>query len=354
MAVDGDSKSRLPYPFNEDLSPVLRRLNRRTERGRQQLANDPVTAAYLAAALRLVERHLGPRPTATTTPSGTPGTPGTPGTRANGDAAAAERSLFGFLTQRAVAAEVAANPDPFPRRGSVSTLRTSWRTQSDFLADLLGFVLWTGYYPASYAGLLDSAAEQLAESEDFAEAVQEVAYNATDHLLAMVTFRIQLAASITADEDRAVRAVLAAKYERGQAIWGGIYTRMMTARGLQLREGITIGQMADILTAMVEGTALRAMAEGPDTRVLDPPNKRGLLSTAAMALIAGCMEPKGREDGLSLVQAVNALAATSARDQTRMPDRPPPAPIPAQTPTPTPTPAQTPTPPPPAPPTPDP
>ena len=312
MAVEGDAKSRLPYPFNEDLSPVLLRLNRRTDRGRRQLANDPVTAAYLAAALRLVERHLGPRPTATTTPSGPPGP------RTNSDAIVAERSLFGFLTQRAVAAEVATNPDPFPRRGSVSTLRTSWRTQSDFLADLLGFVLWTGYYPASYAGLLYGGAEQLAEGADFAAAVQEVAYNATDHLLAMVSFRIQLAASISADEDQAVRTVLAAKYERGQAIWGGIYTRMMAARGLQLREGITIGQVADILTAMVEGTALRAMAEGPDTRVLDPPNKRALLSTAALGLICGCMEPKGREDGLSLAEAVNAMAAVNPPDQERI------------------------------------
>ena len=310
MAVEGDPKARLPYPFNEDLSPVLLRLNRRTERGRRQLANDPVTAAYLAAALRLVERHLGPRPAAATTPSGAASD--ADARRASGETVPPERSLFGFLSQRAVAAEVATNPDPFPRRGSVSTLRTSWRTQSDFLADLLGFVLWTGYYPASYAGLLDGAAEQLAEDADFATAVQEVAFNATDHLLAMVTFRIQLAASIGADENTAVRTVLAAKYERGQAIWGGIYTRMMAARNLQLREGITIGQMADILTAMVEGTALRAMAEGPDTRVLDPPNKRGLLSTAAMALLCGCMEPKGAEDGLSLTDAVNAIAAAGS------------------------------------------
>jgi hypothetical protein len=305
MAVEGDSKARLPYPFNEDLSPVLLRLNRRTERGRRQLANDPVTAAYLAAALRLVERHLGPRPAAATTPSSSSGAAG-------GEAGAGERSLFGFLSQRAVAAEVATNPDPFPRRGSVSTLRTSWRTQSDFLADLLGFVLWTGYYPASYAGLLSGAAEQLAEGEDFAVAVQEVAFSATNHLLAMVTFRIQLAASLGADENPAVRAVLAAKYERGQAIWGGIYARMMEARGLQLREGITIGQMADILTAMVEGTALRAIAEGPDTRVLDPPNKRGLLSTAAMALLCGCMQPKGNSDGLSLAEKVNAMGAAGS------------------------------------------
>ncbi|HWG22578.1 hypothetical protein [Actinospica sp.] len=298
MAVDGDLKSRLPYPFNEDLSPVLIRLNRRTERGRLQLANDPVTAAYLAAALRLVERRLGPRSEEEA------------GER---DPAAAERSFFGFLTQRAVAAEVAGNPDPLPRRGSVSTLRTSWRTQADFIADLLGFVLWTGYYPASYTSLWDGAAEQLAEADDFAEAVQEVAYNATAHLLAMVTFRIQLAASIGAQDDPAVRGVLAAKYERGQAIWGGIYTRMMTARGLQLREGISLGQLADILTALVEGCALRAMAEGPETRVLNVADKRGLLSTAALALLAGSMEPKGLEDGLSLAESINAMAAAGRK-----------------------------------------
>jgi len=291
MAVDGDAKSRLPYPFNEDLSPVLLRLNRRTERGRRQLANDPVTAAYLAAALRLVERRLGPRSEPASPPQPT-----------------AERSFFGFLTQRAVAAEVAGNPDPFPRRGSVSTLRTSWRSQSDFIADVLGFVLWTGYYPAAYMGLWDGGAEQLAEGEDFADAIQEVAYDATDHLLAMVTFRIQLAASIGAQDDPEIRSVLAAKYERGQAIWGGIYTRMMTARGLRLRDGMSLGQLADVLTALVEGCALRAMAEGPETRVMDAANKRGLLSTAALALVSGCMEPKGHEDGLSLAEHVNAMA----------------------------------------------
>jgi hypothetical protein len=125
----------------------------------------------------------------------------------------------------------------------------------------------------------------------------------------MVTFRIQLAASIGAQDDPAVRAVLAAKYERGQAIWGGIYTRMMAARGLELREGISLGELADILTALVEGCALRAMAEGPETRVLDVESKRGLLSTAALALVAGAMRPKCRDDGLSLAESVNAMAA---------------------------------------------
>jgi hypothetical protein len=294
----GDVKSRLPFPFNEDLSPVLLRLNRRTERGRRQLANDPVTAAYLAAALRLVERTLGPR-----APAG-PAHGGAPGGRGPGEA---EHSLFGFLSQRSVAAEVAGNPDPFPRRGSVSTLRASWRTQSDFVADLVGFMLWTGYYPSAYAETLRAGADRLAEAPDFAAAVQDLAFAITEHLLAMVSFRIQLAASLGADEDPAVRAVLAAKYERGQAIWGSIYGRMIAARGLKLRPGVTLNQLTDILTATVEGCGLRAVAEGPDACVLDRANRRSLLSIAALAVVRGCLEPKDAEDGLSLADAVNAL-----------------------------------------------
>lgn len=39
-------KQQLPYPYNQDLSKILRSLNRRTPFARRRLANDPVTAAY--------------------------------------------------------------------------------------------------------------------------------------------------------------------------------------------------------------------------------------------------------------------------------------------------------------------
>ncbi|HZC42511.1 MAG TPA: hypothetical protein VE343_17665 [Streptosporangiaceae bacterium] len=53
-------KQELPYPYDQDLSKVLRGLNRRTPFGRRRQANDPVTAASLVAAVRLIQRHLGP------------------------------------------------------------------------------------------------------------------------------------------------------------------------------------------------------------------------------------------------------------------------------------------------------
>src|ERR1035437_3281659 len=130
-------KSQLPFPYNKDLSSVLTHLNRRTAAGRSRLANDPVTAAYLSAAMRLIERHLGP---------GAERTPLDPD-----DENSFTRPLLAFLSQRAVAAEVSNNPHPFPRIGSASTLRATWETTSDFVADLLSFGLLPEQYPVTVA-----------------------------------------------------------------------------------------------------------------------------------------------------------------------------------------------------------
>jgi hypothetical protein len=59
MSERNELKQRLPFPYCHDLSQILRSLNRRTRRGRERIANDPVTAGYLASAIRLVKRYLG-------------------------------------------------------------------------------------------------------------------------------------------------------------------------------------------------------------------------------------------------------------------------------------------------------
>ncbi|GII62544.1 hypothetical protein Skr01_26290 [Sphaerisporangium krabiense] len=106
--VPSPLRTRQPYPARV-LSDGAARVVR------QAVANDPVTAAYLAAAMRMIERHLGP---------GAERVPVDPE-----DENSLARPLFGFLSQRAVAAEVAGNPVPFPQVGNVSTLRSTWRSR---------------------------------------------------------------------------------------------------------------------------------------------------------------------------------------------------------------------------------
>ena len=53
-------KRNLPFPYDQDLSQVLRHIKRRTPAGRVRLANDPLTASYLRAGKLLLDQHLGP------------------------------------------------------------------------------------------------------------------------------------------------------------------------------------------------------------------------------------------------------------------------------------------------------
>jgi len=297
MGDEPTLKQQLPYPYNQDLSQVLTRLNRRTTLGRQGLANDPVTAAYLAAAMRLVRRHVGP-------PDDVIGTEGN-------EAPEFDRSLLGFLTQRAVAAEIANNPDPFPCRGNVSTMRSIWRTQSDFVVDLLSFAFWPGYYPESYQQTRANGAEQLAGGASVADAVEDLAYRITQAIEESAPFGLQLVAIASAGRNEDARLALEGKYARAHCLWKQVYAEFIQARGLRLREGMTLDQLTSILTSMIEGSMMRAISD-PSAGILDHVEHRSLLGTAAIALLNGCLEPADAPDGRSIRDALEDKVNTKA------------------------------------------
>ena len=71
-----------------------------------------------------------------------------------------------------------------------------------------------------------------------------------------------------------------------------------------------------MLAALADGLALRALAD-PTARVVDHDQRRCLLGTASLALIAGCLEHPDHSDGLSLEQVVRALTCAPAADAIR-------------------------------------
>jgi len=162
MSNDDSLKKQLPFPYDQDLSKVLTHLDRRTPSSRERLANDPVTAAYIAAAVRLVGRHLGPDPKRVLVDPN--------------DLNSLARPLLSFVSLRAVADEVSENPDPFPRQGNVSTMRSTWKSHSDFIADLVNFVVWPGNHPRNFYDEIDARAKSLLEGPDAVDAVHDLAY----------------------------------------------------------------------------------------------------------------------------------------------------------------------------------
>jgi len=283
-------KDQLPFPYNKDLSGVLTHLDRRTPFHRDRLANDPVTAAYLAAAMRLAGRYLGPDP------DRTPADPR--------DENSLERPLLSFLSQRAVTAEVANNPDPFPRQGSVATLRSRWKSQSDFIADLINFAMWPGNYPPGFYDEVASGADRLLEGPDMVNAVHDLAYlNVRD--AAMPALRLGFAAMTMAEGDAVIGEAIAGSCTGFLEPWKEVYAALLSARGLQLRPEITLDDVANLLAAIVDGLALRSLGD-PSGGLIDHERKRTLLGTAALAVIHSLLERTDQADGMTLEQAVHA------------------------------------------------
>jgi hypothetical protein len=293
--VDGKQtlKQQLPYPYDQDLSPILRRLDRRTPASRTRLANDPVTAAYLAAGMRLIERHLGP---------GVKRLAVDPD-----DQASIERPLVSFLSQRAVAAEVNNNPDPFPQMGNVPTLRCTWRSHSDFIADLLRFGLWSQYQPNHCdAKEVTELICQEIEGPSFVDAVHGVAYWDLMTLIDRPRFRLELVATATAEGDDVIQKAMAESYDAIIDMWKDICTEVLRARKLRLRAGITLEDFVGLLAAVTEGVALRALAD-PNAGLIDHANQRSLLGTATLALIRGCVQRSDDPDDLTLELAIHTM-----------------------------------------------
>ena len=301
MEHEPSLKHLLPHPFNQDFSDVLLHLDRKDDLRRERLANDPVTAAYLAAAVRLVRRQLGP------------GTDPAMPTR-QGEDDTVDRPLLGFLSQRNVAKEVENNPFPFPARGSTAVMRERWKLQSHFLADLISFVLWTAYYPEQYKDVIANGAENLVRGQDFAHAIVDFTYRVCCTIVSAVSFRLQLVAVATINGDDALRQALTGKYQRGVRLWSQVYAEFIEARGLRLRPGISLTDFTNILTAMLEGIVIREISD-PDAMIIDHERQYSLLSTAALALVNGCLEPAGQSDGRSLIESVNDLVTRASPTQ---------------------------------------
>lgn len=299
-------KQQLPYPYNQDLSRVLRGLKRRnpiTRRSKQ--ANDPVTAAYLAAAVRLIQRHLGPGAIRTADDGDDPDS--------------IQRPLLGFLSQRAVAREVDRNPPPFPRVGRPSTMRERWRLQSHFIADVLRFGLWAWQYPAEHQDEVSDAKDEVIRGPDPVRGLHRLCYWTMTSLLGTPMFRLGLIAAAEAEGDPVIGEAISGRHRENGTLWKDFYEEFLLSRGLRLRSGITLDDCDILLAAAADGLALRALAD-PAAPIADSARRRCLLGTAALALIAGCAESADDGDGMALEEAVRAMMSGPAAGSGRKPE----------------------------------
>jgi hypothetical protein len=286
-------KQELPYPYNQDLSKVLRGLNRRTSFSRRRLANDPVTAAYLAAAVRLIQRHLGPGASRRTADPD--------------DRDSIERPVLGFLSQRAVAAEVGRNPPPFHRVGRVSTMRERWPHQSAFVADVLRFGLSAShYYSGVHEDEVTDAIGQIVSGQNAVRGIDHLSSLMMARLMTSPMFRLGLVAAAEAEGDPVIREAISERHGEARPMWRKRCEDFLRSRDLRIRPGITIDDCIVLLSALADGLAMRALAD-PSAHPLDHGGERSLLGMGALALIVGCLQNCGGDESRSVEQAVSDL-----------------------------------------------
>ncbi|HWM38330.1 MAG TPA: hypothetical protein VNS49_14555 [Streptomyces sp.] len=279
------NKRGLPSPYQQDLSGVLRNLRRFTPLGRRLQANSRETAALLAAGMRLLDRHFGP------------------GTQQRVNSGFL---LLGPLSLRKVAEEFNRNPPPFIRHGNgEALLRGRWTPHSNFIIDLLNFALWRENYRPEYRKQRKANIERLVRGPDFAGAVHEVAHRHAAEGVDLPQVRLSLALMAAAEGDDEVRRIISAVYVDYLGSWKQLYATVMRARHLRLREGLTLDDLADVLSAANDGMTLRAIGD-PGAGVVDHDNDRSLMGSVALAVIYAFLEPDEDASGLTLEQAVAA------------------------------------------------
>lgn len=66
---------------------------------------------------------------------------------------------------------------------------------------------------------------------------------------------------------------MAESYRGGLEPWKQLYAEFLKSRGLQLRPGLTVDDLASLLSAMAEGVLTRAMGD-PASNVIDHSKQR--------------------------------------------------------------------------------
>lgn len=276
---DSEAKRRLPTPYDRDFSGVLQHLNRTS------LANHPLTASFLCAGKRLLDQHLGP------------------GGHCRCAAGRHDNpSLLGFLSQRNVVETLAGIPKQFPRAASQRALRDRWEPHSNYIADLVRFVVWEEVYRPGSEQYLQTVAARLVDDEDFLMVVQEIAYSHTSEGTELTSVRFTLALMIAAEGDDHITQAIRDAYRTYLGSWADVYEKVMSARGLRLRNGVKLETLVNALSVVTDGSILRAVVDPAD--VLDHDNQRSLMGSITLAILNSFLVRADESDDLTLEQAV--------------------------------------------------
>ncbi len=266
--------------MNDDLGDVLGHLNRSTRGGQRQLANHPLTRAYLEAGLRLLEAEFFAEPADDERPEPRP---------------------FLGMSRDQVVKEVAHGPPELPQQGNPGSLRDRWPYFSDYLADLIRYALRADRW-GDHTELAEQAATAVGD-DNLSAVAHEIAYRQLGVMTDDTATRFQFLVTAFADRDPVVAGALSSIYHEITDAWRPVLAELLRTRGLPLRPGLSLDDLTVILAAVAGGLAARTIGDR-ETPVRDDERRRSLLGSAALAVVIACIDPG---DGETLEEAADRM-----------------------------------------------
>lgn len=266
------------WSLESDLAPVLRRLVGRDGGDgapeRRRLANDSLTKAFVEAGFRLLTRECGDRP-------------GEP-TR-----------YLAFLRPHHVLDELRQQEG---EEGDEKALRARWPSDEDFALDILCYASEVkNWWP--HALVADNVGSAIPSAADLVGAVQEACYQDQVSALNDPAVPLTYLSAALAARHPELKQAVAARSRQTHLRWTPIYRQTLSGRGVELRPGVTMEDLANVLTALSDGFLLRSMTDA-DADFIDHENRRTLFGRAALAVIVACVDPG---DGQPLEEAFREM-----------------------------------------------
>ena len=183
---------------------------------------------------------------------------------------------------------------------------------------MLRFGLWAWHYPAAHQDEIADLEQEVICGPDPVRSIHRLCYWYLTRLLATPMFRLGLIAAGQAEGDAVIGEAVSERYRVNGLRWEYLYEEFLRSRGLRIRPGLTLDDCADLLAAVGDGLAIRALTD-PAAHIVDDGRRRSLLGTAVLALIAGCLERTDQGQGVPLEQAVRDMVCEPVTSQDRQP-----------------------------------
>jgi hypothetical protein len=205
---------------------------------------------------------------------------------------------------------------PFLRQRGEGAYRATWACHDDYLNDLMAFLFHAMNYDPQYGAEPETRGDWINTDSSFVDAIDRATFNELQAICRMPLFRLQLMMVATADRSDGIHHAISNNYAGALEPWKKVYESTIAARGFQLRKGITLDQLANMLAAITEGFAIHHLGD-PGAGIVGDDPAGNIAGMTVLAVLNSYLEPIAEPSGLTLrEQFDNASYAARPADRT--------------------------------------